>query len=231
MAHTFFSTQLTTSAVSWQFLVNNKLGGTLDATNFGKYDKLMQACLATGTLCAIDIHNFARWNGNIIGQSSAVTDAQFTDLWTQLATKYAGNSKVIFGIMNEPHDLDVPTWANTVQLTINAIRNAGATSQMILMPGTNFASAGQFVSSGSADALLGVKNPDGSTTGLVYDLHKYLDVDNSGTHGTCTTDNIADAFAIAAAYLRTNGRQALVSETGAGSDSSVSLSSPHPSPC
>lgn len=128
--------------------------------------------------------------------------------------------------MNEPHDLDVPTWANTVQLTVTAIRNAGASSQMILMPGTNFASAGQFVSSGSADALLGVKNPDGTTTGLVYDLHKYLDVDNSGTHSTCTTDNIEDAFVIAAEYLRSNGRQALVSETGAGSDSSVSC---HPS--
>lgn len=79
------------------------------------------------------------------------------------------------------------------------------------------------MSSGSADALLGVKNPDGTTTGLVYDLHKYLDEDNSGTHAVCTTDNIADAFAIAADYLRSNGRQALVSETGAGSDSTVSF--------
>ncbi|KAE8451626.1 Endoglucanase EG-II [Mollisiaceae sp. DMI_Dod_QoI] len=202
--------------VSWQFLLNNQLGGALDPTNFGKYDKLMQACLSTGTYCAIDIHNFARWNGQIIGQSSGVTDAQFTSLWTQLATKYAGSTKVIFGIMNEPHDLDVPTWANTVQTVVTAIRTAGASSQMILMPGTNFASAGQFVSSGSADALLKVTNPDGSTTGLIFDLHKYLDIDNSGTHTNCTTDNIDDAFAIAANYLRTNSRQGLVSETGAG---------------
>ncbi|CZR67810.1 related to cellulase precursor [Phialocephala subalpina] len=195
--------------VSWQFLVNNQLGGTLDSTNFGKYDQLMQACLGTGTYCAIDIHNFARWNNQIIGQSSGVTNGQFTSLWTQLATKYASSTKVIFGLMNEPHDLDVPTWATTVQAAVTAIRNAGASSQMILMPGTNFASAGQFVSSGSADALLAITNPDGSTTGLIYDLHKYLDVDNSGTHAECTTDNIADAFQIAADYLRTNGRQAL----------------------
>ncbi|KAF8846566.1 glycoside hydrolase [Acephala macrosclerotiorum] len=206
--------------VSWQFLVNNQLGGTLDSTNFGKYDQLVQACLGTGTYCAIDIHNFARWNNQIIGQSPGVTNDQFTSLWTQLATKYASSTKVIFGLMNEPHDLDVPTRATTVQVAVTAIRNAGASSQMILMPGTNFASAGQFVSSGSADALLAVTNPYGSTTGLIYDLHKYLDVDNSGTHAECTTDNIADAFQIAADYLRTNGRQALVSETGAGSTSS-----------
>lgn len=202
-------------AVSWQFLVNNKVGGALDTTNLGKYDQLMQDCLATGATCAIDIHNFARVNRGIIGQGGP-PDAQFADLWSQLATKYKSNTKVIFGLMNEPHDLDVPTWSNTVQAAVTAIRNAGASAQMILLPGTNFSSAGQFVSSGSAAALINVKNPDGSTTGLVLDLHKYLDVDNSGTHAECTTDNIADAFQLAADFLRQNGRQALVSETGAG---------------
>ncbi|PVH71778.1 glycoside hydrolase family 5 protein [Cadophora sp. DSE1049] len=207
--------------VSWQFLVNNKLGGTLDSNNFGKYDELMQACLGLGTFCAIDLHNFARFNNQIIGQSSgAVTDAQFADVWSQLATKYKSNDKVIFGLMNEPHDVDVPSWANSVQAAVTAIRNAGASSQMILLPGTNFASAGKFVSSGSGDALIKVTNPDGTFDGLILDLHKYLDVDNSGNHAECTTDNIADAFAIAADFLRQNGRKGLVSETGAGSTDS-----------
>ncbi|KAH6718264.1 glycoside hydrolase superfamily [Leptodontidium sp. MPI-SDFR-AT-0119] len=206
--------------VSWQFLVNNKFGGTLDSNNFGKYDQLMQACLGLGTFCAIDFHNFARFNGQIIGQSSgAVTDAQFADIWSQLATKYKNNDKVIFGLMNEPHDLDVPTWANTVQAAVTAIRNAGASSQMILLPGTDFASAGKFVSSGSGDALIKVTNPDGSIDGLILDLHKYLDINNSGTHAECTTDNV-DAFAIAADFLRQHDRKALVSETGAASTDS-----------
>lgn len=182
----------------------------------------MQTCLATGAYCAIDLHNFARFNGQIIGQSSgSVTDAQFADIWTQLATKYKSNTKVIFGLMNEPHDVDVPTWATSCQAAVTAIRTTGASSQMILLPGTNFASAGQFVSSGSAAELIKLTNPDRSFDGLILDLHKYLDVDNSGTHTTCTTDNIADAFAIAADFLRTNGRKALVSETGAGKDSTV----------
>jgi beta-glucosidase/6-phospho-beta-glucosidase/beta-galactosidase len=43
--------------VGWQFLVNNKLGGTLDAGNLAKYDLLVQGCLATGAYCVIDIHN------------------------------------------------------------------------------------------------------------------------------------------------------------------------------
>ncbi|RDW83008.1 hypothetical protein BP5796_04499 [Coleophoma crateriformis] len=206
--------------VSWQFLTNNVLGATLDSTNLGKYDQVMQACLNTGAYCAIDIHNFGRWNGEIIGQSSTVTDDMFVSLWTQLATKYASQSKVLFGIMNEPHDLDIATWAATCQKVVTAIRNAGASTQMILLPGNNFASAGTFVSNGSGAALIAITNPDGTTTNLILDVHKYLDVDNSGTHAECTTDNIADAFALVADFLRTNSRQALVSETGAGSSAS-----------
>ena len=90
--------------VGWQYLVNNKLGGTLDPTNFGAYDKLVQACLQTGAHCVIDIHNYARWNGQIIGTSGGPASSDFSGLWSQLATKYAANTNVVMGLMNEPHD-------------------------------------------------------------------------------------------------------------------------------
>jgi len=51
--------------VGWQFLTNNVATGTLDQANFAKYDALVQACLATGASCIIDIHNYARWNGQV----------------------------------------------------------------------------------------------------------------------------------------------------------------------
>ena len=88
--------------VAWQYLVNNVLGGTLDATNFASYDSLVQGCLSAGAdMCIIDIHNYARWNGDIIGQGGP-TNAQFASLWSQIATKYATTSKVVFAVMNEP---------------------------------------------------------------------------------------------------------------------------------
>ena len=89
--------------IAWQYLTNNVLGGTLDATNLAKYDALVQACLTTGSHCIIDIHNYARWNDGIIGQGGPTND-QFASVWSQLAKKYATESKVIMGIMNEPHD-------------------------------------------------------------------------------------------------------------------------------
>jgi endoglucanase len=81
---------------------------------------------------------------------------QFASLWSQMAAKYANTSNIIFGVMNEPHDrkprctvrwdvsptnqtFEVPsitTWAASVQAAVTAIRNAGATKQMILLPGS-----------------------------------------------------------------------------------------------
>ncbi|KAJ3935762.1 MAG: endoglucanase [Lentinula lateritia] len=202
--------------VGWQFLTNGVLGGDLDADNLAEYDALVQTCLATGASCIIDIHNYARWNGLIIGQGGPTND-QFAAIWTSIATKYADEEKIIFGVMNEPHDIpDINLWAGSVQAAVTAIRNAGATKQLILLPGNNWTSAETFVSNGSGPALLTVTNPDGSTTGLIFDVHKYLDFDNSGTNEECVTNNIDSSWAPLATWLRENGRQAFNTETGGG---------------
>jgi endoglucanase len=128
--------------VGWQYLVNKNLGGTLDSTFFAKYDQQMTYCLNSGAaLCILDLHNYARWNGQIVGSSGGPTNAQFASVWSQLAAKYASKPKVAFGIMNEPHDLqDINAWATTVQAAVTAIRKAGATQNLILLPGNDWVS-------------------------------------------------------------------------------------------
>ncbi|KDR72631.1 hypothetical protein GALMADRAFT_142932 [Galerina marginata CBS 339.88] len=204
----------------WQYLTGNVMTSTLNSANFAKYDALVQACLGTGAYCIIDIHNYARYNGGIIGQGGP-SNAVFAQLWSNIATKYKSNSKVVFGIMNEPHDVpDINLWAASVQAAVTAIRKAGATTQMILLPGNNWTSAETFVSGGSADALKKVVNLDGTTKNLIFDVHKYLDSDNSGTHADCVTNNIQSSWAPLANWLRCNGRQALNTETGGGNSAS-----------
>ena len=88
--------------VAWQYLAE-KPGAPLNPANLNNYDALVKACLATGSLCMIDIHNYARWDGEIIGQGGP-TDEDFADLWSQLATQYMSQSKVVMGIVNEPHE-------------------------------------------------------------------------------------------------------------------------------
>ncbi|GJJ15417.1 hypothetical protein Clacol_009694 [Clathrus columnatus] len=203
--------------VGWQYLVNGVLGGPLYNDTFSIYDTLVQDCLATGSYCIIDIHNYARWNGEIIGQGGP-TNEQFADIWSQLATYYQNEDRIIFGTMNEPHDIpDIGLWAQSVQAAVTAIREAGATTQMILLPGNDWTSAATYVSDGSAAALINVTNPDGSTDNLILEVHKYSDEDNSGTHAECVTNNIDDAFAPLADYARGQKRLVLNTEFGGGS--------------
>ena len=198
---------------------DTEVSDTLDPTNAGRYDQFVQACLSTGAYCMIDVHNFARFNGGIIGQGGP-SDDMFVAIWAALAKKYAKDERVVFEITNEPHDLDVNLWVQTCQKVVTGIRNAGATTQMILLPGSNFDSAATITSAaGGADALLEITNPDGSFDGLYLDIHKYLDNNNSGQYEECTTNNVGN-FSIVADYLRQKKRQALISETGASSSSS-----------
>ena len=91
--------------IGWQTLVDS-VGGTLNSKNWATYDKQIQGCLDAGAaMCIVDVHNYARWNGAIVGQGGP-TDVQFASLWSQIATKYKGNDKIAFGIMNEPVSRD-----------------------------------------------------------------------------------------------------------------------------
>jgi len=195
------------------------LGGTIDSGFFSRYDTTVQQGLATGAYVIIDLHNYARWNGQIINQGGP-TNAQYASLWSQLAAKYASNPKIIFGIMNEPHDLpSISPWVSAVQAAVNAIRAAGATCQMILIPGSSWSSA-QALPNEAGPQLLTVTDPSGGTSRLIFDVHKYLDSDNSGTHDDCVTDNVG-VMQTLVSWLQNNGnRQAILSETGGGHTSS-----------
>jgi len=126
---------------------------------------------------------------------------------------------MICSLIPPKHDLDITAWATTVQAVVTAIRNTGAATQKILLPGTDYTSAGNFIDNGSGAALSKVKNLDGSTTNLIFDVHKYLDSDNSGTNAECDHNNV-DVFTTLGNWLRTQKRQAFLTETGGGATTS-----------
>ncbi|KAI7781234.1 cellulase [Diaporthe eres] len=203
--------------VSWQYLVNNDLGGPLDPTTFGYYDQLVRGCLSTGAYCMIDLHNYARWDGKRIGEDDGPSVAQFADLWGKVAANYKHDDRVWFGTMNEPYDLpSLPSWKDAVQAAVTAIREAGAATQFISLPGRGHQSPGYLIAKGDGDILKQVTNPDGTVANLVFDVHLYLDADGSGTSRKCVTSGVEANWAPLAEWLRENGRQAIVTETGGG---------------
>lgn len=118
--------------------------------------------------------------------------------------------------MNEPHNLpSIGSWVQAVQGAVDAIRSAGATCQLILIPGSSWSSA-QALPTEAGPQLLNVTDPSGGTNRLIFDVHQYLDSDNSGSHDTCVTDN-GVIMQTLVSWLQSNGnRQALLSETGGG---------------
>jgi endoglucanase len=93
-------------------------------------------------------------------------------VWSQLAAHYKSNSKIIFGIMNEPHDVsNIAAWADSVQAAVTAIRQAGATSQYMLLPGSTWAHASALPTE-AGPSLLKVTDSDGSVNKLIFDVHQ-----------------------------------------------------------
>jgi endoglucanase len=62
-------------------------------------------CKSPGTTFRVftDFEIDARWNGAIVDQGGP-TNEQLTSLWKQLATKYKTQTRIVFAVMNEPHD-------------------------------------------------------------------------------------------------------------------------------
>jgi len=51
--------------VGWQYLTSDQMTGVLNDAKFSNYNMLVSDCLSTGAHCVIDIHNYARYNGQV----------------------------------------------------------------------------------------------------------------------------------------------------------------------
>jgi len=203
---------------AWQEMTPT-LGGTINSTFFELYDATVSAALASSSSAyvIVDLHNYARWNGDIVGQGGP-TNAQFASIWTQLTEKFGTNDRLIYGLMNEPHDLTVSTWAESLQYVVTELRAAGSTNYLLL-PGSNYTSAAAMPTV-AGPYLVNITDPLGGTGKLLIDVHQYLDSDNSGTSATCVTNNVATLTTLVT-WLKANGdRQAILSETGGGNTAS-----------
>ncbi|MDY3031057.1 MAG: cellulase family glycosylhydrolase [Clostridia bacterium] len=148
-------------------------------------DDMVRAAQARGKYIILDCHTYV------------MPLNESLEMWKDIAAKYANNSAVLFGLLNEPHDIK-PTgvdsergawdvWRNGGQITISdeevtgvghqqlleAIRKTGA-NNICIAGGLNWA----FDISGLADGYDGLEHgyrltdtADGN--GVIYDSHAY----------------------------------------------------------
>ena len=108
----------------WERL-QQSLNTSLDATELSRLHGFVAPTTAKGVRVVLDPHNYARYYGNTVGSGSVPISA-FSNFWWRVADIYRTNDHVLFGLMNEPHDMATETWRDAAQSAINAIRATGA---------------------------------------------------------------------------------------------------------
>jgi endoglucanase len=194
----------------WERL-QRTLMGSFDATELGYLQTTVNDMLAAGAVVIIDPHNYARYGTDEIG-SAAVPNAAFADFWGKLAALYKNNPNVLYGLMNEPHDLTngAQQWFDAAQVAMTAIRNAGA-NNLVLVPGYNWTGAANWPNDSAL--MANIQDP---ANNFAFEVHEYVDqastTDNCGTDPTIGTTQM-QAFTD---WARANQKHGFLGEFSGG---------------
>ncbi len=205
----------------WERLEPNLSSGVFDSTQLGYITNFVSQTTAKGGYVILDPHDFGEYVSGGVGYgigSPQVTIDQYAAFWSQLATQFAGNDHVIFGLMNEPAGTPVistETWFSAAQSAINAIRNPlGANAHnTILVPGNYYTGAWSWLSGnghGTSNSTLAptITDPDNN---FLFEVHQYLDSNYSGTSPSIDHDPI-DTLKPFTEWLQQTGNRAFLGE-------------------
>ncbi|KAI1430485.1 endoglucanase [Xylaria sp. CBS 124048] len=196
-------------AFAMERLVPNELTNSPDAGYLQNLTDTVNYITSNGAYAIVDPHNYGRYYNNIITDTDG-----FGSFWTTVASAFKSNENVLFDTNNEYHDMDQQLVFDLNQAAIDAIRGTGATSQYILAEGNGYTAA--FTWNTTNDNLAGLTD---SADKLVYEMHQYLDSDNSGTSDVCVSSTIGvERLSGATAWLRANGKVGILGEYAGGAN-------------
>lgn len=190
-------------------------GGELDPDHLREIDRILNRVEEAGAWLAIDLHDYMRRDGQVVGSPGAVVDAtHLADFWRRMALRYGNHPQVIFNLMNEPHDMPSALNIANQNDAIAAIRAAGA-ENVVLVSGNHYSGAHSFVWSDNPEWMARIEDP---ADNFAFDLHQYLDDGSRGISPFCIPGTGAVALVAATDWLRANDRRAVLGEFNAGPD-------------
>lgn len=186
------------------------LGGPLDPVYLAHLMSITNQINRHGAAVLLDVHNGGRYRGKALG-SPQVPIRAFADLWSRLAEMFAGG-RVMFGLMNEPHDQSAADWRSAVDAAIIAIRKTGAKNAVYIM-GTDWGNPVSWMDRNAA-LMSGIKDSN-----FVYEFHQYLDANGGGTSPVCkdAAQSVA-RLTDTTDWLRRTGAHGFIGEIGIGAN-------------
>lgn len=186
----------------------------LDPAEMARLDEVVNLARVAKVTVVLDAHNYGTYGGVSLNKPEAPKGA-LPDLWKRLAARYGGDTHVVFGMMNEPKDIDVDAWAAIAKATLAAIRSTG-TPNIVLVPGTNWDGAHSWLSGNggrsNAEALLPLAKNDDA---VIFEVHQYFDDNYSGTAETCgAAGQVPGILKRVGAWARTNHVRLMLGEFG-----------------
>lgn len=188
--------------------------GNLNTTELSRIKSFVSYVSSKKAYVVLDPHNYARYYGEVIGSEGLPVTA-FGDFWKKVALQFKDNPYVIFGLMNEPHDMATELWLEGANAAIAAIRSAGA-ENLILVPGNGWSGAHSWSSSwyGTSNSQVMLNIVD-SLNNYAYEVHQYLDSNSSGSSATCvSTGTGVDRLKSFTSWLRTHNKRGFLGEFG-----------------
>ncbi len=199
----------------WERLQTNQFA-EFDLAELARMDDFVTYANSKGATVVLDPHNYARYYGNLIGESQAPVTA-FSNFWSKLATHYKNDPLVVFGLMNEPHTMSTELWVSNANVAIQAIRATGATN-LILVPGNAWTGAHSWYQNWygtpNAVAMLNIVDPGSN---YAVEVHQYMDSDSSGTSADCVSQTIgSERLASFTGWCTQYGKRAFLGEFAGG---------------
>jgi endoglucanase len=197
----------------WERAQRELMGG-LDEAEIAAIATVVETAAKLGLCVILDAHNYAAYGGQPVG-SESVPEEAFVDLWTRLARRFPDDSRVAFGLMNEPKNLPIAQWAGLAQRTVQALRDAGA-QNLILVSGGRYSGvhewSKEFSGTSNAKAFAGLTDPLGRTA---IEVHQYADANFSGTGTECLPpERFDNMFRVIAEWARASGHKLFLGEFG-----------------
>ncbi|WP_434136415.1 cellulase family glycosylhydrolase [Pseudomonas luteola] len=188
------------------------LGGALDAKYVQLIDSTFSYAEKHNVKIILDLHNYARYRGQIIG-TSGVPYARYQEIMTKIAQRWSSQKSLYaYDIMNEPNGA-LNYWNTAAQYGINGVR-AVDTVRPIIVEGNGWAEATRWEQWNNT--LLDLKDPSNN---LIFSAHTYFDNNAGGNYESVDVSKLDPMYGVERVkpfieWLKKHGKKGYIGEFG-----------------